>query len=240
MKEYLLLTGASSGIGRACAVKLSENYNLILCARRKEELERTRQMCSCPENHLILPLDLSKVADIEDKLKTFLVENDVVVSRFLHCAGTLQLLPAKSFDWEICQKIFNTNLFSAMALIKVLLKKYNQKALRNIVFISALWSKKGVSGNSFYASSKGGLDSYMRCLAKELAPQIRANSILPGGIRTAITETMTEEQMAEQEKMYPLGFGQTEDIAEMADFLFSDKAKWITGQQISVDGGGTI
>lgn len=240
MKEYLLLTGASSGIGRTCAIKLSENYNLILCARRKEELERTRQMCSCPENHLILSLDLSEVADIEDVLKTFLAEHEIVVSRFLHCAGILQLLPAKSFDWEICQKIFNTNLFSAMAVVKVLLKKCNLKALKNIVFISALLSKKGTKGNSFYAASKGGVDSYMRCLAKELAPHIRVNSILPGAIKTAITETMTEEQLEELEKIYPMGFGKTEDIAEMADFLFSDKAKWITGQQISVDGGGTI
>lgn len=240
MNNYLLITGASSGIGRQCAIQLSEKYNLILCARREDKLQETRRLCQTPEKHLVFVCDLEQINDIEKKLEDFLIQNDCCIDKFLHCAGTLTLLPAKSFDVKICQSIFNVNLFSAMSIVKILLRKQNKKALKNIIFISALYSKKAVIGNSIYAASKGALDSYMRCLAKELAPQIRVNSILPGGIKTDITATMSEEQLNEIEKSYPLGFGKTDDIANMVDFLFSDKAKWITGQQISVDGGASI
>lgn len=239
MKEYLLLTGASSGIGRQCAIQLSKDYNLILCARREENLIETKNLCNNSDNHLIFKCDLSDISTIDEKLNNFLIQNDIVVSRFLHCAGCLTLLPAKGFDYELCIKTFNTNVFSAMAIMKVLLKKNNKKALKNVVLISALYSKKGVVGNSVYASSKGALDSFMRCMAKELAPNVRVNSILPGGVETEITMTTPLEQKEIMMKDYPLGFGQTEDVANMAEFLFSDKSKWITGQQFSVDGGAS-
>lgn len=239
MKEYLLATGASSGIGRQCAIQLSSEYNLILCARREDKLLETKSMCKNSDNHLIFQCDLSDISRIEDKLNNFLIENNVIISKFLHCAGCLTLLPAKSYDHDVCLKTFNTNVFSAMSIIKVLLRKNNKKALENVVLISALYSKKGVIGNSVYASSKGALDSYMRCMAKELAPNVRINSILPGGVETEITKTTPQEQKEIILKDYPLGFGQTQDIANMAEFLFSSKAKWITGQQISVDGGAS-
>ncbi len=237
MREFLLITGASSGIGRQCAIQLSKDYNLILCARRADKLEETKSLCQNPQNHLIFDFDLTKVENIEYALNNFIINNDIVIGKYLHCAGVLTLLPAKSFDFEICKKTFNTNVFSAMEIMKVLLKRNNKKALTNVVFVSAFYSKRGVVGNSVYAASKGALDSYMRCLAKELAPSVRINSILPGGVETEITMTTPEEQRSIIEKNYPLGFGQPDDIANMAEFLFSDKAKWITGQQISVDGG---
>lgn len=240
MNKYLLITGASSGIGRQTAIQLSENYNLVLCARRKPELEATKKMCKNSENHIVFEYDLSDVEHIEDALNNFLLSHDIVIDKFLHCAGTLTLLGAKGFDLNTCKNIFNVNVFSAMAIMKVLLKKNNKKSLNNVIFISAIYSKKAVIGNSLYAASKGALDSYMRCMAKELAPEVRINSILPGGIETAITNTTPEEQKKEIEKSYPLGFGQTKDIANMAEFLFSEKSNWITGQQFSVDGGASI
>ncbi len=238
--SYLLITGASSGIGRQCAIQLSRNNNLILCARRQDKLIETKSMCENSENHLVFPFDLAEVEQIEKELNKFLINNNVEIEKFLHCAGTLQLLSAKAFDIEVCNRIFKTNLFSAMAITKVLLKKNNKKALRKIIFISALYSKKGVIGNSFYASSKGALDSYMRSIAKELAPTVKVNSILPGAINTEITNTTSVEQKEIIAKDYPLGFGETTDVANMVEFLFSPKADWITGQQFSVDGGASI
>lgn len=238
--EYVLITGASSGIGRQCAIQLSENYNLVLCARREDELLKTRELCLNPKNHLIFSCDLSDVENLEDKLNNFLAQNNISVAKFLHCAGILVLSGAKAFEYKTCQNIFNINLFSAMAIVKVLLKKGNKKALNNVVFISALLSKRGTVGNSLYASSKGAIDSYMRCLAKEVAPKTRVNSILPGAIKTDITKTTPDEKWDEFLKGYPLGFGETSDIANMVEYLFSEKAKWITGQQISVDGGVSI
>lgn len=240
MKEFVLITGASSGIGRQCAVQLSKDYNLVLCARRSDKLEETKRLCENVENHIIFSCDISDIVNLENKLTDFIKTKEIVIDKFLHCAGVLELLPVKSFDFDVCKKIFNTNVFSAMVMTKVLIKKSNQKALKNIVFISAMYSKKAVIGNSYYASSKGALDSYMRCVAKELAPNVRVNSILPGGINTDIVNTMTEEQKNALEKDYPLGFGEKQDIANMVEFLFSEKSKWITGQQISVDGGASI
>lgn len=240
MAECVLITGASSGIGRQCAIELSREYTLILCARNEQELEKTQSLCSESEKHFLLPLDLNCVVNLEEKINTFLNEHMLSIHKFLHCAGMVNLLPAKGFDYSLCEQIFNVNLFSAMAIIKTLLKKNNKKALNNILFISALYSKKGVVGNSFYASSKGALDSYMRSIAKELAPRVRVNSILPGGIHTHMLANLDSDNIAELEKGYPLGFGETQDIANMVSFLFSEKSKWITGQQISVDGGASI
>ncbi len=240
-KEYLFLTGASSGIGRQCAIQLSQYYNLVLCARRIEKLKETKSLCQNPDNHLIFECDLSEISSLEEKLNNFLINNDIVIDKFLHCAGTLNLIGAKGFDLDICQRIYNTNVFSAMMIVKVLLKKNNKKALKNIVFISSLNSIKADKGNSLYTSSKAALDGYMRSMAKELAPKIRVNSILPGAIiDTAICAATTQEFINEIEKEYPLGFGKVQDIANAAEFLFSDKSSWITGQKISVDGGASI
>lgn len=243
MEKYTLITGASSGIGRQCAIQLSKSCNILLCGRDVNKLDEVRLHCTNPEKHLILPLELSEVDQISDKLSAFIRNNDITVDKFLHSAGAIFLCQAKTFDYNSIKNVFDVNLFSAMEIIKTLLKKNpNQKALKNIILISALYSKKGVIGNSFYASSKGALDSYMRSIAKELAPAVKVNSILPGGLRTPMSESSfhDEENIKKLESEYPLGFGQTEDIANMAEFLFSDKAKWITGQQISVDGGASI
>jgi NAD(P)-dependent dehydrogenase (short-subunit alcohol dehydrogenase family) len=114
--------------------------------------------------------------------------------------------------------------------------------LRNIVFVSSTASKFGAKGFSLYCASKGALDSLMRALAVELAPGIRVNSVLPGGVRTEMTESMfNDPQLADRLSVnYPLGLGQPSDIALAIEFLLSDKARWITGQQLVVDGGRTV
>jgi len=93
-----------------------------------------------------------------------------------------------------------------------------------------------------YCASKGALDSFMRALAVELAPDIRVNSILPGGVRSRMTESMfaDPEMAARLTKDYPLGAGEIEDIVNAAEFIISEKARWITGQQLIIDGGRTI
>jgi NAD(P)-dependent dehydrogenase (short-subunit alcohol dehydrogenase family) len=139
--------------------------------------------------------------------------------------------------------MFNTNFFSAMELTKTLMKKkVNDRQLRSIVFISSIASKFGARGFSAYSASKGALDALMKGLAIELAPGVRVNSVLPGGVRTHMTESIYQdsEVAARLERDYPLGLGSPTDIVNAVEFLISEKSRWITGQQIVVDGGRTV
>jgi NAD(P)-dependent dehydrogenase (short-subunit alcohol dehydrogenase family) len=152
------------------------------------------------------------------------------------------MLPLKSLTLEQIRDTFNTNFFSAMELTTVLMKKkINDRQLRSIVFISSIASKFGARGFSAYSASKGALDALMKSLAVELAPEVRANSVLPGGVRTRMTDRIFEntEMVAKFERDYPLGIGEATDIVNAVEFLISEKSRWITGQQMIVDGGRT-
>ena len=237
--NYLLLTGATSDIGSSIAKQLSDRYNLVLLARNKTKISNLLASIKSTNDIRVLEYDLKSIDDLDLFIQEFLIENDINISDFIHCAGAIRILPFRNFRKEYYDEIFNVNFFSAVEILKALLKKRNRSALRNIIFISAIYSKFGNIGNSMYASSKGALDSLVKTLALELAPNTRVNSILPGGIITQMTKLIFEDSMkrAEIEKEYPLGIGECLDIANMVEFLISEKAKWITGQNYFVDGG---
>lgn len=243
MKKFLLLTGASSGIGRQCAIQLSKDYNLILCARRENKLLETKYMCENSDKHLIFPCDLSDIENIENALINFIKEKEIVIDKFLHCAGTIGMQPLKVVTADFMLKCFKINLISAQLIVKVLIsKKYNNRALNNIVFISSMNSIMGDKAFSVYAASKAGLDGLMRSLAVELAPRVRINSILPGLLNSGMASRLDGDTdlINKIEKGYLLGIGKPQNIAEVAEFLLSEKSSWITGQQIVVDGGRSI
>jgi NAD(P)-dependent dehydrogenase (short-subunit alcohol dehydrogenase family) len=137
----------------------------------------------------------------------------------------------------------DVNFMSALEILRLLVRrKTNGKHLRGVVFISSTASEFGARGFGAYCASKGALDAFMRAAAVELAPQVRVNSVLPGATRTAMTETMLSDAALRQrmEADYPLGLGEPGDIAAAVEFLLSDGARWITGQQLVVDGGRTV
>lgn len=240
---YVLVTGASSGMGQIIAIKLSKLFNVIIHGRDSKRLQDTLDKCDKNGNHLIWAEDLSEVDSIEADLNFFLSENDVSISYFVHCAGFMKMLPIKMVSVENLQKIFNVNAFSAFLITKILIsKKINKDMLKSIVYISSNISNMGAKAFSIYAGSKGALDSMMRCLAVELAPKVRINSVLPGAVQTEMTDKIFEnKEIAERMILtYPLGFGYPNDIYDAVAFLLSDKARWITGQQLVVDGGRTI
>lgn len=240
-REFVLITGASSGIGRQTAIQLSKDYNLILCARNMERLQETKQLCETPEEHLIFQCDLSSVENLEECLIKFIAENNITISKFVHCAGALQMQPIKTVDLTTIQSEFNTNLISAALIVKTLInKRKNQAALNNVVFISSNISNRGAKAFGVYSATKSGLDGLMRSLSIELAPKVRVNSVLPGGIQTEMTKAIFEQNGTSKEYLYPLGYGKPHYIADAVEFLLSNKAEWITGQQIVVDGGRTI
>lgn len=242
-KNYVLITGASSGIGQHIAIKLSETYNLIINGRNDETLSSVLNQCKNKGNHLKWVFDLKNIEDIEESIKIFISQNNISVSVFIHCAGFLKMLPLRSISMEHLQDTMNINFNAAALLIKFLTsKKINSGNLKNVVFISSTASIRGAKAFNIYSASKGALDSLMRSLAVELAPKVRLNSILPGAVQTNMTESIFEnkELIEKMTKDYPLGLGTANDIFETVDFLISEKSRWITGQQFVVDGGRSI
>jgi NAD(P)-dependent dehydrogenase (short-subunit alcohol dehydrogenase family) len=242
-KLYTLITGSSSGIGRAIAILLSAQRNLIIHGRDLERLESTRNQCQDPVRHLIWQFDLKNIEQLADSVTALLSENEACVDCCIHCAGMVTILPMRTINHKTVQDILNVNVLSAIEIISTLLKKkVNDQQLRSIIFISSIWSNFGARGYSLYCTSKGALDSLMRALAVELAPDIRVNSVLPGAVKTAMAEQgFSDPVIVENLKHdYLLGPGEANDIAYAVEFLISEKARWITGQQIIVDGGRTI
>jgi NAD(P)-dependent dehydrogenase (short-subunit alcohol dehydrogenase family) len=242
-REFILITGASSGIGKEISAQLSSNYNVVLCGRNVEKLNETKLLCSTDNETLVFQFDLSDISNIEPTLLAFIKEKNIVVSHFIHSAGYMKMQPLKLLSLDNLQQTFNTNVFSAAVICKLLIKKkVNFSSLKSIVLISSNISDRGAKALAAYGASKGAIDSLMRCLAVELAPAVRVNSVLPGGVETEMTKSIyaNKEVIERIEKTYPLGKGCSGDIANAVEFLISDKARWITGQQLTVDGGRTI
>ena len=176
-------------------------------------------------------------------MTSWLRTNEANVCAFVHCAGLMKMVPLRSVDAQSLRDTYSTNVFSPELIAKVLTsRKVNSKKLRSIVFISSNISNRGAAAFSIYGSSKAAVDGLMRNLSVELAPNVRVNSVLPGGMITEMTKDIfaDEQKKAEFERNYPLGIGTPDDIAPVVDFLLSDGARWMTGQQLTVDGGRTI
>ena len=239
--EYTLVTGASSGVGRELAIYLSKTRNVILNGRNKDRLLETQSMCI--NNTLLWNYDLTDIENLESEISSFIKDKGVSISSVVYCAGVMKMLPLRSISTEVLNVTYAVNVFAPALIIKALSsKKVNSRNLQSVVFISSNISNRGASAFSTYGSSKSALDGLMRNLSVELAPNVRINSVLPGGMITEMTKGIfeDEEKKKEFERNYPLGIGSPQDIAPMVEFLLSDKANWITGQQFIVDGGRTI
>lgn len=240
-KKYILITGSSSGMGEEIAVRLSRDYNIIINGRDAERLAGVRGRLA-EGNHIIWQYDLVDVQNVEQSLISLISEKGIKISYFVHSAGFMKMYPVKMLTAELFNTSYNINVVSAALITKTLVGRKNDKALESAVFISSNISNFGAKAFSVYSSTKSGLDGLMRSLAMELAPAVRINSVLPGGVRTRMTEHMyqDEELINRMAATYPLGLGTTTDIYKAVRFLLSDDARWITGQQLTVDGGRTV
>lgn len=236
-KTYLV-TGASGGIGPAVSKLISEyGANVILTGRNEATLTELHRALN--SNSSIIVADLDEDSDIEK-----LVANIGQIDGIVHCAGIVKPMPIKFINRKNLEKVLNSNFYSAVLLTSSLLKKKKLNPESSMVYISSISSKFPYLGGGLYVSSKAALEAFAKTLALEHSNLLRANIISPGLVKTKIfedTEQATgEEEMKAYEEKYLLGFGETEDIANTCAFLLSSRSKWITGENIIMDGGLTI
>ena len=236
--KTILVTGASSGIGSGIIkVLASQNAKLILSARNKTRLKEAVNSLN-GTGHVFYSVNLIDNNQL-DELVSKLPKLDGVV----FCAGYNEFVPFKFIKKEKAEKIFDLNYFSTVYLTQKLLKKKILNKGASLVFISSISSKLGVPATSLYSASKAAINSTVKVLASELAPQkIRANAICPGIVITPMLEqgNVDKSQIMEQEKLYPLGFGTPEDVANAVAFHLSDASRWLTGNIMNLDGGFTL
>ena len=240
--KNIIVTGASSGIGRQCAITFSQlGANIILIARNKERLKDTFSQLK-KGNHLIISQDITEYDKLEEVIGTA-VNKIGRISGFVHSAGIEMTLPLRSMQPSYYEKMFSVNVIAGFELAKIISKKkYINKEGASFVFISSVMGILGEAGKVGYCSSKGALISGVKAMALELASKnIRFNCILPGVVETEMTNKMLEKLSEESKKsiinMHPLGLGKPEDISNACAFLLSDASRWITGTNLIVDGG---
>lgn len=242
--KNILIAGAASGIGRQCSIDFSNaGANLILLDVNEEQLDITKSMCSPAVKSYSHKCNLVDVAGTEDVVKTAVTESGPI-GGMLYCAGVERTLPYNHLTDKDYQQIYSVNVVGATNLLKVLTKKNIRAENAKYVLIASITALVGRPGVAAYAASKGAIVSLVKTLALEMATKgLNINCISPGTILTPLMEKMmeslTEEQQAERKSGFPLGLGRPSDIANAAMFLLSDAARWITGQNIVVDGGYT-
>lgn len=239
--KTILVTGASSGIGRATAIVCSRmGATMIITARNEERLSETFNQLE-GEGHKMILADISNTEQIEA-----LVAELPKLDGFSCNAGIANTQPIGFYKEEEIENVFKTNTFSMMMLTKFLVKKKKLNKPSSIVYTASIGNvySAGVA-NGIYGASKCAIDGFMRTAAVELAPKgIRCNSVNPGMVCTNIMDSngrITMEQFEEDMKKYPLGrYGKPEDIAYAIIYLLSDASAWITGTALKIDGGVTI
>jgi NAD(P)-dependent dehydrogenase (short-subunit alcohol dehydrogenase family) len=236
--KTILVTGASSGIGKAMAIECSKmGATLVITGRNRERLEETFTALDKNGLHLHVDADLTNESEMEKLLAAVPVLDGVV-----HCAAIIKKLPLKFISQQAFAEINNANLVAPAMLTQKLFKKKLLNKGASIIFISSIASKTASLGNIMYMASKGAINSMARGMALELAEKsIRVNCIEPALVKTNLTNVLTQEDMENYEKKFPLGrFGQPEEIAYAAIYLLSDAAAWVTGSVLTIDGGVTL
>lgn len=233
--KTILVTGASSGIGRGIAITCAGmGARVILTARNQERLQETLSQME-GVGHLIIPADLTNNAE-----RNHLVTEVPALDGVVQCAGVMNRVPGKSIGKEEIDAVFLPNVEAPMLLQAELLqaRKINKDA--SIVYMASIAARSAVAGNALYSASKAALISYAKCLALELAPRkIRVNCICPAMVWTdlALVGATKEELEADQMK-YPLKrYGTPDDIANLTVYLLSNASCWMTGSCVEISGG---
>ncbi len=238
--KTILVTGASSGIGKATALECAKmGAYLVITGRDKERLNDVYHTLE-GAGHLQIIADLSKEEDIQR-----LAKEVPVLDGCVNNAGYNVMSPIPFIKKDVLDGILDVNLKAPIELTHFLVKNKKMAKDSSIVFTSSISARgRNSVGNSLYSASKGGLSSFMKNAALELAAKrIRCNAVLPGMVETPLKEgksNITEEQWELNRQLYPLKrFGKPEEIAYGIIYLLSDASAWVTGTELVIDGGMT-
>jgi NAD(P)-dependent dehydrogenase (short-subunit alcohol dehydrogenase family) len=243
--QWVLVAGASRGIGLETArLLLSEGYSVIASARDVGPIGK--KFSDVGEDRLkIIPFDFSNVEKLEGFAShvTSLVGG---VSGVLYSAGMQKTLPLAQSKFMVAEEIFRVNTFAAFEMIRLFAKKgaYDANGA-SFVLLSSLAAHEGALGTALYGGSKGALEGFIPAAASELSvKKIRLNALILGTVKTEMSMQFINKMSEERKKSllaeYPLGLGEPSDAATFAAFLLSEKARWITGQAFTLDGGHSV
>lgn len=240
--KTIFITGASSGIGRECAVKAAQiGANVILIARNPERLKDVTNSLT-GGSHLYFPCDVTDNDSLEGIISQS-VEKLGPISGFIHCAGVESTTPLRNMNPARYEEMFGVNVFAAFEIVRLLSKKkYLSPSGSSFIFVGSVMGIRGEPGKVGYGSCKAALLGGTKSMALELAPKnIRVNCILPGLVETEMSaklfRSIPPRSKEETIKKHPLGLGQPADVANLCMFLLSGLSRWITGAEITIDGG---
>lgn len=243
--KLILITGASSGIGRAISQRSALcGAKLILLGRNKIELERTYNSLK-GEGHIYFTQDLTEYEHLHKIIRNA-VDRSGLISGFVHSAGIQKTIPFNLSTPAVFKEIFEINVFAGFELARIISQKSHVSSEgASYVFLSSVFGKLGSSAEIAYCASKSALLSGTKAISLELAEKkIRCNCVLPGYVETDMINNFLNSMPVESKdkitKMHPLGIGKPSDVAALVTFLLSDEAKWITGGEYIIDGGYSI
>jgi NAD(P)-dependent dehydrogenase (short-subunit alcohol dehydrogenase family) len=243
--KLIIVTGASSGIGRQCAVSISKmGASVVLFGRNQERLDETLGLMENKKKHLVFAIDLLDYEKIAEAVKD-LVAQKGMINGLINCAGISTTIPLNALSTQKQELFFRTNVIGAINLTKQVVRSSSfSEEGGSIIFISSVMGVVGENAKTLYSMTKGALIAAVKSMSIELArKKIRVNAVSPGVVISPMSEhavySKDEESLNMIRQLHPLGLGEPEDVAGACIYLLSDASRWVTGTNFIVDGGYT-